>query len=93
MSRPVEMRVSYCDDAAYLLRLEKAVTKDARQPMAWRTNTAKMVRRLSLHLLHAEVGDSTGLLARAELPVKASTSSKRSRRAAKASLSSSAVQE
>lgn len=91
MSRPVEMRVSYCDDAAYLLRLEKAVTKDERQPVAWRTSTAKMVRRLSLQLLNAEVGDSMSQPASTELSVKAATSSKRSRRAAKTSLSSSAV--
>jgi hypothetical protein len=91
MSRPVEMRVSYCDDAAYLLRLEKAVTKDERQPVAWRNNTAKMVRRLSLQLLNAEVGDSAESQVGTALPVKGPATPKRNRRATKASLSSTAL--
>lgn len=91
MSRPVEMRVSYCDDAAYLLRLEKAVRKDDRQPAAWRNSTAKMVRSLSLQLLNAEVGDGTSQNASAATVEKESAVPKRSRRAAKVSLTSSAV--
>jgi hypothetical protein len=41
----VSIRVSYRDDAAYLLRLEGAVAKDDRQSDAW--------RRKVLHHLHA----------------------------------------
>ena len=45
MPRPVSIRVSYRDDAAYLLRLEGAVSKDVRQSDSW--------RRLVLRHLHA----------------------------------------
>jgi hypothetical protein len=54
MSRPVSIRVSYRDDAAYLLRLEEAVEKDDSQSMAWRKDTAHKLRELSLRLLEAE---------------------------------------
>ena len=54
MSRPVSIRVSYRDDAAYLLRLEAAVEKDGSQSKAWREETAQMLRKLSLRFLEAE---------------------------------------
>ena len=54
MSRPVSIRVSYRDDAAYLIRLEAAVEKDDSQSKDWRQETAQMLRRLSLRFLEAD---------------------------------------
>ena len=54
MSRPVSIRVSYRDDAAYLIRLEAAVEKDDSQSKDWRQETAQMLRKLSLRLLEAD---------------------------------------
>jgi len=55
MPKPVQMRASYRDDAAFLLRLEAAVSKDVRQTEAWRKETAAKVHDLALHLLSAKV--------------------------------------
>jgi len=54
MSRPVSIRASYRDDAAYLLRLEAAVEKDDSQSKTWRQETAQKLRQLSLRFLEAE---------------------------------------
>ena len=54
MSRPVSIRVSYREDAAYLIRLEAAVEKDDSQSKDWRQETAQMLRRLSLRFLEAD---------------------------------------
>ena len=54
MSRPVSIRVSYRDDAAYLIRLEAAVEKDDLQSEAWRRESVQMLRNLSLRLLEAD---------------------------------------
>ena len=54
MSRPVSIRVSYRDDAAYLIRLEAAIEKDDSQSKDWRQETAQMLRKLSLRLLEAD---------------------------------------
>lgn len=53
MSRPVSIRASYRDDAAYLLRLEAAVLKDNSQLEEWRNETARKTRELALRLLAA----------------------------------------
>lgn len=57
MSKPVQIRASYRDDAAFLLRLEAAVAKDNRQTEPWRKETCKMLRDLSQRLLSAKVED------------------------------------
>lgn len=54
MPRPVSIRVSYRDDASFLLRLEAAVVKDTSQSEGWRKETAGMIRQLSLRLLEAD---------------------------------------
>jgi hypothetical protein len=45
--------VSYRTDAAYLLRLEEAIEKDARQSADWRKNAKDLARKLSQMLLAA----------------------------------------
>ena len=54
MPRPVKIRVSYRDDASFLLRLEAAVVRDDRRPEEWKTETAGMIRQLAMRLLDAE---------------------------------------
>ena len=54
MSRPVAIRVSWRDDAGYLLRLQAAVLKDGQQTEAWRETTAEMIRQLAMRLLEAD---------------------------------------
>jgi hypothetical protein len=54
MSRPVSIRVSYRDDAAYLIRLEAAVEKDDSQSEAWRRESVQMLRNLSLRFLEVD---------------------------------------
>lgn len=54
MSRPVSIRVSYRDDAAYLLRLEGAVEKDDSMSKDWRQETAQRLRMLSVRFLEAD---------------------------------------
>ena len=54
MSRPVSIRASYRDDAAYLIRLEAAVEKDDSQSKDWRQETSQMLRKLSLRFLEAD---------------------------------------
>jgi hypothetical protein len=60
MPRPVAIRVSYRDDAGYLLRLEAAVVKDERQTQPWRDETAKLIRQLSMRLLEADASKNMG---------------------------------
>jgi hypothetical protein len=55
VSRPVQIRASYRDDAAYLLRLEEALSKDDRQTPEWRKEACDMARALSLKLLQAKI--------------------------------------
>ena len=54
MPRPVQIRASYRDDAAFLLRLEEAISKDTRQTDAWRAEACRQARALSVMLLKAE---------------------------------------
>jgi hypothetical protein len=54
MSRPVSIRASYREDAAYLIRLEAAVEKDGSQSEDWRRETSQMLRKLSLRFLEAD---------------------------------------
>jgi len=60
MPRPVAIRVSYRDDAGYLLRLEAAVVKDERQTQEWRDDTARLTRQLSMRLLQADTDRNMG---------------------------------
>lgn len=55
MAKPVQIRASYRDDGAFLLRLEAAILKDDRQTEEWRKETCAMIRALSLRLLSAKV--------------------------------------
>ena len=55
MAKPVQIRASYRDDGAFLLRLEAAILKDDRQTEAWRKETCAMIRALNLRLLSAKV--------------------------------------
>ena len=57
MAKPVQIRASYRDDAAFLLRLEAAVAKDNRQTEPWRKETCNKLRELSQRLLSAKVED------------------------------------
>jgi hypothetical protein len=56
MPRPVSIRLSYRDDAGFLLRLEAAVGKDERQTSGWRKQTAQLIRQLAMRLLKADAG-------------------------------------
>ena len=60
MSRPVSLRPSYRDDAAFLLRLEAAVGKDERQSATWRIGTQKLLRKISVRLLEADAQKNMG---------------------------------
>ena len=53
MSRPVQMRVSYENDAGFLLRLSKAIEKDPKQPDTWRRETLTTIQTLVQLLLEA----------------------------------------
>ena len=55
MPKPVQIRASYRDDAAFLIRLESAVAKDDRQTEEWRRETCADIRRLSVRLLEAKI--------------------------------------
>lgn len=67
MAKPVQIRASYRDDAAFLIRLETAVTKDDRQTEGWRKETVKQIRALSLRLLSAKMPDDKS---EGDLPAK-----------------------
>jgi len=57
VAKPVQIRASYRDDAAFLIRLETAVAKDGRQTESWRKETCRMLRELAQRLLSAKVDD------------------------------------
>lgn len=48
------MRASYRDDAAFLLRLETAVSKDTRKTEQWRTQACSQIRTLVQTLLEVD---------------------------------------
>lgn len=54
MARPVAIRLSWRNDAAYLLRLEEAIEKDTTQSPRWKRETWRLVRRLAQKFLAAE---------------------------------------
>jgi len=54
MARPVAIRSSWRNDAAYLLRLEEAIEKDVSETPRWRRETWRLARRLAQKLLGAE---------------------------------------
>jgi hypothetical protein len=60
MPRPVALRVTYRDDAGYLLRLEAAVSKDERQTAEWREEIARLIRQVSMRLLEADASKNMG---------------------------------
>lgn len=60
MPRPIKQRVSYRDDAGFLLRLEAAVLKDARQHELWRRVTTKVIRWVAMRLLEADARENMG---------------------------------
>jgi hypothetical protein len=51
MPRPVAIRVSYRNDAAFLLRFEEAVSKDLNQTEEWRRKVCEKSRELAQLLL------------------------------------------
>lgn len=57
MGRPVAIRVSYGDDASFLIRLSKAVSNDERRSLDWRKKTCQKIDDLAIHLLEASKGD------------------------------------
>jgi hypothetical protein len=54
MARPVAIRSSWRNDAAYLLRLEEAIERDVSQSPRWRRETWRLCRRLAQKFLAAE---------------------------------------
>ena len=54
MPRPVAIRASYRNDAAFLLRLEEAIGKDPIRRGTWKRSTSKLIRKLVHKLLSAE---------------------------------------
>ena len=54
MARPVAIRTSWRNDAAYLLRLEEAIEKDVNETPRWRRETWRLARRLAQKFLAAE---------------------------------------
>jgi len=54
MARPVAIRASYRNDAAYLLRLEEAIERDTNQDDKWKSETGRMARELAQKLLTAK---------------------------------------
>ena len=54
MPRPVAIRVSYRNDAAFLLRFEEAVSKDLVQTEEWRRKVCEKTRELAQLLLTAK---------------------------------------
>jgi hypothetical protein len=54
MPRPVAIRVSYRNDAAFLLRFEEAVSKDLNQTEEWRRKVCEKSRELAQLLLTAK---------------------------------------
>lgn len=53
MARKPKLRVSYVDDAQYLLRLENAIMRDGSRPLEWRREMAGRVKELAVDFLQA----------------------------------------
>jgi hypothetical protein len=68
MPRPVSIRVSYREDASFLLRLEAAIVKDTSQSEGWRKDTAQKIRHLALCLLEADKSKHMFGRSKAEAP-------------------------
>jgi len=54
VARPVAMRASYSNDAAFLIRFRAAVEKDTRRTPQWQRETCGIIQRLQELLLLAE---------------------------------------
>jgi hypothetical protein len=54
MSRPVALRASWRNDAAWLLRFEEAVEKDQTETEDWKREVCDMARKLAQKLLTAK---------------------------------------
>ena len=54
MSRPVALRVSWRNDAAWLLRFEEAVEKDQTQSSEWKRTVCEKAHELAQMLLTAK---------------------------------------
>lgn len=66
MPRPVAMHVSYRSDAAFLLRLQTAVTKDTRRTPTWQREVCGHLNAVVQLLLQAEDDDLGGTVSRAK---------------------------
>lgn len=53
MGRKATIRVSYSNDAKFLLRLKDAVERDKKRPQDWRKKVAAALNNLSVLLLTA----------------------------------------
>jgi hypothetical protein len=62
MPRPVAIRASYRNDAAFLLRFEEAVSKDLTQSEEWRRRVCEKTRELAQLILTAK-GSRSGQVA------------------------------
>ena len=60
MPRPVAVRVSYRNDAAWILRFTTAVRKDARRSEAWKDKLSHHLNEVAQMLLQAEAEDLGG---------------------------------
>ena len=69
MPRPVAIRVSYRDDAAYMLRLEEAVSRDTRRTDAWRRKVLGLLHEVAMVFLQADA-DVMGDVKLEPVPVK-----------------------
>ena len=54
MARPVALRVSWRNDAAWLLRLEEAIEKDQTQTPEWKRGACEKAHELAQMLLTAK---------------------------------------
>lgn len=55
MARPVEIRACYRDDSSYLIRFEKAVSKDTRLNEKFRAEFIDQIHRLAMKAMEADV--------------------------------------
>ncbi len=58
MGRKVQLRVSYLNDARFLLRLREAIEKDHRQTVEWKRKAAYHARELSSMLMAIDTGNA-----------------------------------
>jgi hypothetical protein len=54
MARPVAIRASWNNDAAFLLRLEGAIVQDQVQTEEWKRVACELCRKLAQHFLTAK---------------------------------------